>query len=320
MGSVVATCGTVMVLASLGIAGCNESSKVSERKASAHAERLSKLVDDDVEEVRRGLPRGAKALGKIWEGHADPHADPGSVRRALDRVRSEDRDLEVCKSTFFAITDDKGMVLRSDQEPEQLAGKNLLAAFPTLIKVLSGEGVEAVGAIPELAGARTGSDVQWLAAAPVRDVSGVVRGIYVSGWSLRRFAFHLEETLRHELIEEALKAGESRMKLPLIYVFAFLEDKAYGAPVTPIVNTDAIEALDVGAKTEAGVFHRFIEITGRPMQCGQTQHEARPGGRRCRAALGVVTTTPSLRKRSPCAAKRPRARRGCVATSSFASS
>src|SRR5947207_4899013 len=85
-------------IATLG-AGCSEPSKVSERKAMSHVERLAKLSDEDVEEVRRGLPRGAKALGQIWEGKGDPHADPSSVRRALEKVRNEDRDLEIAKST-----------------------------------------------------------------------------------------------------------------------------------------------------------------------------------------------------------------------------
>jgi hypothetical protein len=244
--------------------GCSESSKVSERKAMAHVERLAKLSDDDVDEVRRGLPRGAKALGQIWEGKGDPHADPGSVRRALEKVRNEDHDLEIAKSTFFALADDKGTVFRSDQDPDQLAGKSLVAAYPTLVKVLAGEATEARGSMPETAGARTGADEQWVASAPVRDGSGTVRGMYVSGWSLRRFAYHLEETLKHDMVEDALKAGESRTKVPLVYVFVFAGPKVYGAPVTPTVNSDFLQGLDLSGKTEGGnVFHQQVEITGR---------------------------------------------------------
>src|SRR5258708_4662190 len=245
-------------------AGCPGSSKVSVRKAISHVERLAKLADDDVEEVRRGLPRGAKALGQIWEGKGDPHADPGSVRRALERVRNEDHDLEIAKSTFFALADDKGTVFRSDQEPDQLAGKSLVASYPALVKVLAGEPIEARGSMPETAGARAGSDEQWVASAPVRDGSGTVRGMYVSGWSLRRFAYHLEETLKHDLVMEALKAGDSRTKQPLVYVFVFADHKVYGAPVTPLVNAETLETLDLAGKTAGGVlFHQQIEITGR---------------------------------------------------------
>jgi len=245
-------------------AGCSEPSKVSERKAIAHVERLAKLAEDDVDEVRRGLPRGAKALGQIWEGKGDPHADPGSVRRALEKVRNEDRDLEIAKSTFFALADDKGTVFRSDQEPDQLAGKSLVASYPALVNVLAGEPIEVRGSMPETAGARAGDDEQWVASAPVRDRSGTVRGMYVSGWSLRRFAYHLEETLKHDIVEDALKAGDTRTKVPLVYVFVFAGPKVYGAPVTPIVNSEFLQGLNLTAKTEAGgVFHQQLEITGR---------------------------------------------------------
>src|SRR5882724_3870922 len=137
---------------------CTESSKLSERSAVAHVERLAKLADDDIEELRRGLPRGARALGPIWSAKGDPRADLGSVRRALDRVRSDDHDLEVAKSTFFALSDDKGIVLCSDQEPDRLAGSSLVAGFPGLVKVLAGEPVELRGSMIETAGARAGGD------------------------------------------------------------------------------------------------------------------------------------------------------------------
>jgi hypothetical protein len=259
------TLGRAWILLVLALpASCSEPSKVSERKATEHVERLAKLSDDDVEEMRRGMPRAAKALGQIFDGKSDPHADPSSVRRALDRVRNDDRDLSLAKGTFFAVADDKGVVLRSDQEPDQLAGKSLMGAYPALAKVLSGEVVELRKSMPETAGARAGGDEQWVIAAPVRDPQGVVKGIYASGWSMRRFAYHLEETLKHDLVSEALKAGESRTKQPLVYVFVLTGSKAYGAPVTPLVNSETLEQLGLGGKTENGVvFHQQLDITSR---------------------------------------------------------
>jgi hypothetical protein len=253
-------------------AGCTDSSKISERKATEHADRLAKLADTDVDEVRRGLPLGAKALGQLWDGQADPTADPGAVRRALDRVRDQDRDLTVAKSTFFALTDDKGTVIRSDQEPDALAGRSLTGSYPEAVKVLSGVAVETVGAMAENAGARTGGDQQWVAAAPVRDRAGVVRGMYATGWSFRRFAYHLEEALKHDFMEEALKAHDTRFKAPLIYVFVFVGPEVYGAPVTPLVDSQALQGLDLPAKTADGVtFHQRIEITGRAYGLGAKQ-------------------------------------------------
>jgi hypothetical protein len=256
--------GACALFAAFVLIACSEPSKTSERRAVSHVERLAKLADEDVEELRRGMPPGGKNLGQIWEGKGDPHADPGAVRRALDRVRSEERDLEIAKGTFFAVTDEKGIVLRSDQAPDQLAGKSLLASFPAIEKVLAGEVLEMRGTMAELAGARTGGDEQWVIAAPVRDAKAIVRGAYVSGWSFRRFAYHLEETLKHDLVAEALRAGESRTKQPLVYVFVFAGPKVYGAPVTPLLNSQTLEALDLVGKTDKGIaFHQQLEITGR---------------------------------------------------------
>jgi hypothetical protein len=263
MGRALASLGLAAVLAAIN-AGCTDSSKVSEGKAVAHVERLAKLADDDVEEVRRGLPHGAKSLGQYWNDKKDPLADPSQARRALDRARDDDRDLAIAKSTFFALTDDKGTVLRSDQEPDQMAGKSLVASYPDMNKVLAGESVETRGSMPETAGARAGGDEQWVAAAPVKDAEGKVRGIYASGWSMRRFAYHLEETIKHDMTSEALRAGDKHVKLPLVYVFVLAGSNVYGAPVTPLVNSETLQKLDLLSKTaNDATYHQTIEITGR---------------------------------------------------------
>jgi hypothetical protein len=244
-----------------GLQSCTNSGKVSEQQAIAHAERLAKLADDDVEELRRGLPRGAKSLASVWADKSLP--SHGDLRRALDRVRGEDRDLEIAKSTFFALTDATGTVVASDQDPDRLAGRSFQGAFSPVSRSLAGEPVETRGAMPELAGAQSGSDEEWLASVPVVDGSGAVRGAYASGWSMRRFAYHLEETLKHDLVEQAGHSGP--VKLPLVYAFVFAGGKVYGAPVTPLVNGDALQALDLPSKTENGAtFHQQLEITGRP--------------------------------------------------------
>jgi hypothetical protein len=254
----------ISLFVSLAASACTDAAKVSEQKAVTQAERLAKLADDDVEEVRRGLPLGAKGLALAWDAKKSPLDDPSLVRRALDRVRDENRDLAVAKSTFFAMTDDKGNVLRSDQEPDVMAGRSLVASYAAMSKVLAGETLEMRGSMPEAAGARNGGDEQWVAAAPVRDAQGTVRGIYASGWSMRRFAYHLEETLKHDMTAEALRAGDKHVKLPLIYVFVLAGSKVYGAPVTPLVNAETLEKLDLAAKvTEGAVFHQTLEITGR---------------------------------------------------------
>jgi hypothetical protein len=241
--------------------GCTDSGKVSETKAVEHVDRLSKLAADDVDQLRRGMPRGAKALGQLWSVEGDKTPEPAVVRTRMESVRNGDADLEVAKSTFFAVTDDKGVVLRSDQDPDAIAGKTLIPSFPALAKALSGEGVETYGAMPELQGSRNGIDEQWVTAAPLRDDQGKVRGMYASGWSMRRFAYHLEEALHSELRSGAKNAPG---KMPLVYVFVFHDKKVYGAPVTPEVDVEALEKLDLAAHaTDAAVFHQQLEITGR---------------------------------------------------------
>jgi hypothetical protein len=242
---------------------CTDSAKLSEQKAAIHAERLAKLADDDVTEVRQGVPRGAKALGALWEKKAPTLVDHDAVYRKMEQVRGDDPSLRVAKSTFFALTDDKGVVLSSDQDPDILKGKNLVQAYPALSKVAGGEVVETTGSMPETAHKPNAADLEWLVAAPIPDATGAVRGMYASGWSMKRLCYHLEETLKHDFLTEAIQTKKDRFKLPLVYVFVFDGAATFAAPVTPDINRTTIEKLDLSAKTAAGVYHQVIEITGR---------------------------------------------------------
>lgn len=239
---------------------CTDKGKVSESKATEHVERLAEVADEDVEQLRVGLPLGAKALGESWVIEEDHAPWPELLRARLDRARSGQRELTMAKSTFFAITDEDGVVLRSDQDPDILAGKRLGESFPDLRKALEGEYIEAFGAMAELQGSRSGPDEQWMVASPFRDAEGKVLGAYVSGWSLKRYAYRLDHTLKSEITREA---SEGSGKVPLTYVFVFRGKKVYGAPITPAVNEEALENLDLPAATENGVFHRQLEIAGR---------------------------------------------------------
>ena len=65
-------------------------------------------------------------------------------------------------------------------------------------------------------------------------------------------------------MEAALKENNTGVKQPLLYVFVFDGKDVYGAPVTPMVDVEALAALDLGAKTAGDVVaHQQIEITGR---------------------------------------------------------
>jgi len=78
---------------------------------------------------------------------------------------------------------------------------------------------------------------------------------------MRRFAYHLEEMAKRDLHDEAQKNSDK--SVPLIYVFAVKAGKAYGAPLTPDVNAEALDKLDVVSKTANGPYRGQVVITER---------------------------------------------------------
>ncbi|MRG93456.1 hypothetical protein [Polyangium spumosum] len=240
---------------------CEDNSKQQEQDAAYVLDKLVPLANEDAAQVRRGLPEGAKKLGEIVD--ADPGANLVALQKAVRGARASVKDLDIAKTTFFTFVDTTGIALRSEADPDMLAQKSVLSSFPVLKKALepSAGVVEAWGEMQEMRGVRTGPDTQWVAAHPVKDKEGQVKGMFVTGWSFRRFAYHLEEMAKRELIDRAER--EKQKKVPLIYVFLVREGKAYGAPVTPDVNAQAVEGLDLANKTQSGPFRGSIEITKR---------------------------------------------------------
>jgi hypothetical protein len=218
---------------------------------------LAALADKDVGEVERGLPLGAKRLQALYAKSADPRQDLPAVRFALLRIRREVPDLTVAKSTFFALADEKAIAIRNDLEEDAMAGKNLAALFPELAKALSGAYVATTGKFPGPP-PPSGADKDWIAAVPVKKDDGTVAGILVTGWTFRRFAHHLQETLKHDL-QEKQKNG----KLPVLYVAIFDKSGVYSAPQTPSVNDKALADADLVGKTAAGPFQGVMSIADR---------------------------------------------------------
>ena len=105
----------------------------------------------------------------------------------------------------------------------------------------------------------SGPDKDWIAAAPIKKDDGSVVGILVTGWTYRRFAYHLQGQLRHDSQQ---KAGSGQ--IPVLYVMVFDKSGAYGARQTPQVNEKAMTDLDLVAKTASGVASGTAEITDRP--------------------------------------------------------
>ncbi len=248
----------VLVLSALCGSACSKSTETSRTAALDHTEYVAKAVETDVAEVQRGLPEGAKHLTGLFASATPPAENLTEVREALDTARSKVQDLRVAKSTFFALVDLTGQVLRNDQEQDAMAGKNVFASFPGLKAAAPGKVVETHGSMPEAARVK-GEDGQWVAATPVV-VEGKARALYVTGWAWSAYAYRLENALRGD-VRSSLP---ERKTLPLIYVYMVVADRAYGAPVSPLVNASAIAEHKPLEKLDGeGRWSTTLEITGR---------------------------------------------------------
>jgi hypothetical protein len=239
---------------------CKDQARESAALAVPNAAALAALIDKDVGEVERGMPEGAKRLSAVLSGGADPRQDVAGVRKALLRVRRDVVDLGVAKSTFFALADDHGVAIRNDLEEDVMAGQNLFSIFPSLARAKSGY-VATIGAFPNSTG-KNGPDEDWVAAVPVKRDDGSTGAVFVTGWTYRFFARHLQESLKDRLVDEA-KASGNEGKLPVFYVAVFDKSGVYPAPLTPQVDERALAGLDLLAKTAGGDAQGTVAITDR---------------------------------------------------------
>jgi hypothetical protein len=248
----------LIAIVSLLSLACTKTGEVSRSKAREHAEMLAKAAERDVDEVRKGLPLGAKQLESFF---AEPKAgeDAAAAKEALELARNRVQDLRIAKSTFFLLASTEGSILRSDQEHDALAGKNLFAAFPELRGAL-GKYTETRGSMAEAAGVRGRSDGQRAVAIPVMK-GGEVAGIYATGWSWSSYAYRLENQLRSTVKSEATA---SQGKEPLVYVYVVVEKEAYGAPISPDVHAKAIKDSGLmGRATGEAPVDAVQEVEGR---------------------------------------------------------
>ncbi|MBK6696187.1 MAG: hypothetical protein IPG50_28930 [Myxococcales bacterium] len=251
---------------SASISACKDTGKISAQGAAENVAWLAGLADRDVQEIERGLPNGAAKLGAALAKSPEVKKDPAQAKAALIRTRREVPDLNIAKSTFFALTDEAGVGIRNNLEQDAMAGQNLVAIFPDLRRALAGEYVTTTGAFPGAA-SNQGPDKDWIAAAPVKGEGGKVEGLFVTGWAYRRFAYHLQESLRTELSEKARGGGDPG-KLPVFYVGLFDKSGVYTAPRTPPVNEKALTDSDLVGKTQSGPYQGTTTITDRVFGIG----------------------------------------------------
>jgi hypothetical protein len=252
-----------VVAALLGLTGtvsCKDQAKESARLASGDVSGLGALVEKDVGEVERGLPVGATKLGSLLANGADPRQDVAGVRKALLQVRRQVQDLDVAKSTFFALADTNGVAIRNDLEEDVMAGQNLFSIFPALVKAKDGY-TTATGTFPN-SPSKNGPDEDWIAGTPVKRSDGTTGAVFVTGWTYRFFARHLQESLKDQLTDQARKTGDEG-KIPVFYVAVFDKSGVYPAPTTPQVNEKALGGVDLVGQTAAGPAQGTLNITDR---------------------------------------------------------
>jgi hypothetical protein len=228
------------------LSGCADPAKQEQIAVDVLA-KIAPLADADVAQVRRGVPAGAKMLGEHVD--AEPATNLVALQRVVRGARVNTEDLRTSKCTFFSFADTSGVVQRSEIDPDNLAQKDLPKTFPSLKKAF------------EMRIAKVGPEQQWVLAHAVQDKAGQTKGLFVTGWSLRRFAYHIDQAAKEELVKTVER--ERKVKVPLVYVFLVKEGKAYGALMAPEVNARAIEGLDLATKTQNGPYRGHMEITGR---------------------------------------------------------
>ena len=250
------------------LSGCKDKGKVSAEEARSNVKLLVELAEKDVAEVDRGLPEGAKRMAAHLAKETDAKVldakqNAPQVRTALLKMRQQVPDLGVAKSTFFAFTDDKGIAVRNDLEQDTMAGKDLVGAYPDLKKALAGEPyVTTQGRFPGAPNPQ-GPDKEWVAGVPVKRDDGSLIGLLVTGWTYRRFAYHLQEALKRELQDKLMREND-KGKLPVLYVMLFDKEGVYGARGTPEPDEKALMEVGLTAKTARGPVDAPITIADRP--------------------------------------------------------
>jgi len=250
----------VIAIVASATVGCGDPAKASEKAATDRLPGVVALVKDDVGQVRRGLPEGSAKLGKLLGPEAA--GDIPGLQRAIASARAGVKDLELAKSTFFTFVDPTGTAVASEATPDLLATKNIFATLPKLKKATEANSgvVEEIGELKDVY-IKAGNDMTWAAAHPVKDDKGEVKGAFVTGWSFRSLAYHLEEMAGREVVEDAKKSGKK--SIPVLYVYVLRGKKAYGSAKAPDITTQTIEGLDLLGKAQNGNYTTNVEITGR---------------------------------------------------------
>jgi hypothetical protein len=266
-----------VVAAAVLLAGCKDRGKVAAGYAKGHASLLAGVAAKEFAALERGVPEGGKkATVLFYAKGADPKSDPIGVRRDLLQVERAVPELLAAPTTFAALADESGLIIRNNLEMDAMAGVDLFRIYPGLKQAASKPFVSEIQSFVQASdGKKNGPDDArtFVSAARVPKDDGTVGGFYVTGWGLRTYAFHLREALLTDLdpshpapspsTATATAAAPSSVVLPILYVALFDEAGVYTARGTPDADHDALRDLHLVEATEAGPASAALEITGR---------------------------------------------------------
>ena len=241
--------------------GCREDAKVSAQKAADQAAWAEKQNEDDVAKISTGLTAGAKEFAPLYANGGDPRVDPQEVRATLFRVRKNVPELNVAKTTFSVLIDAQGVGIRNDLEQDSMAGANLFATFPNL-KNPKAPFTTATGVLKGASTSAAQNDKTWVGEVPVQKSDGSVGGYYLTGYTLRQYAFQLQDALKQKMNDDLAKRND-HAKLPVFYLMLFDASGAYGAPMTPEVNETQVKDLDLVSKTATAPAQGVVNISDR---------------------------------------------------------
>lgn len=256
--------GTV-IAAAVAMVACEDKAEVSMQRAKEDVAFLAETAAQDLKEVRAGLPKGAPLFAPLYAEETPPSENLPAVRDALEDNRRQVQDLRVAKSTFFALVQPDGTILRNDQEQDRMAGKNLFTAFPKAKEAVTTKRyLEARGSLKEAAGVREPRrDAQWIAVEPVV-AAGTVKGLYVTGWSWTSYAYRLEFALRGRIRSQIMNDEGKGGNEPLVYVFVVVDGDVYAAPVTPDISLEALGKVGLLEKLKGDApYAQVLEVAGR---------------------------------------------------------
>lgn len=264
-----------LVAAAALLAGCKDRGKVAADYAKGHASLLAGVAAKEFAALERGVPEGGKkATVLFYAKGADPKSDPIGVRRDLLQVERAVPELLAAPTTFAALADESGLIIRNNLEMDAMAGVDLFRTYPALKQAASKPFVSEIQSFAQASdGKKNGPDDArtFVSASRVPKDDGTLGGFYVTGWGLRTYAFHLREALLTELdpshrtptTSAAPSAAPSSVVLPILYVALFDEAGVYTARGTPDADHDALRDLHLVEATEAGPAAAAVEITGR---------------------------------------------------------